>query len=305
LQAILAAFPDRVARARKGGDLLLALGGGARLAEDSAAHGAEWLVALDAEEAPGRGSRVRLASPIDPAWLLDFPALLDERVNLQWNASQGRVERSETLRYGELVLHESRRVASPGPEAAELLLRAALALNPEDLGAAVLEGLRARVASLGRALPEAGFALPEDFTFRELLARLCRTCVSLRELRDQGAAWMAAEVARALGPERQARLDTLAPTHVPLAGRKRAPVHYPPDAPPYVASRMADFFGMRDTPRIAGGRLPLVVHLLAPNQRPVQITSDLAGFWERHWPRIRRELARRYPRHPWPEDPLA
>ncbi len=305
LQAILAAFPDRVARARQGGDLLLALGGGARLADDSAAHGAEWLVALDAEEAPGRGRRVRLASPIDPAWLLDFPALLDERVDWEWNSSQGRVERSETLRFGELVLHESRRVASPGPEAAEVLLRAALALNPEDLGAAVLESLQARVAALGRALPEAGFALPDDFTFRELLARLCRTCVSLRELRAQGAAWMAAEVARVLGPERQARLGALAPTHVPLAGRKRAPVHYPPDAPPYVASRMADFFGMRDTPRIAGGRLPLVVHLLAPNQRPVQITSDLAGFWERHWPRIRRELARRYPRHPWPEDPSA
>jgi len=305
LQALLAAFPDRVARSRPGGDLLLAVGGGARLAADSAAHGTEWLVALDAEEVPGQGRRVRLASPIDPAWLLDFPELLEERVDLQWNPSQGRVEQRETLCYGELVLHESRRVASPGPEAGEVLLRAALALNPEDLGAGVLESLRARVAALGRALPEAGFVLPEDLTFRRLLADLCQNCVSLRELRDQGAAWMTAQVARALGPERQARLDTLAPAWVCLAGRRRAPVHYPADAPPYVASRMADFFGMRQTPRIAGGRLPLVVHLLAPNQRPVQITSDLAGFWERHWPRVRRELARRYPRHPWPEDPLA
>ena len=305
LQAILSAFPDRVARARQGAELLLALGGGARLAEESAAHGVEWLVALEAEETPGKGRLVRLASPVDPAWLLDYPELVEERTELQWNPSQGRVETRETLRYGELVLHESRKVAAPGAEAGDLLLRSALTLNPEELGSGVLESLKARVEALDRAMPEAGFKLPNDFGFRELLAGLCRTCTSLREVRERAAAWMIAEVGRALGPERQARLDSLAPTHVSLAGRRRAPVHYPADAPPYVASRMADFFGMRQTPRIAGGRLPLVVHLLAPNQRPVQITSDLAGFWERHWPRIRRELARRYPRHPWPEDPLA
>jgi len=305
LQAILSAFPDRVARVRQGSELLLALGGGARLAEDSAAHGEEWLAALEAEETPGKGRLVRLASPIDPAWLLDYPEFLEERTELQWNPSQGRVESRETLRYGELVLHESRRVAAPGAETGEMLWRAALTLNPEELGSGVLESLKSRVEALDRAMPEAGFRLPEDFGFRELLAGLCRTCTTLREVRERAAAWMSAEVGRALGPERQARLDSLAPTHVSLAGRRRVPVHYPADAPPYVASRMADFFGMRQTPRIAGGRLPLVVHLLAPNQRPVQITSDLAGFWERHWPRIRRELARRYPRHPWPEDPLA
>ena len=304
LQALLAAFPDRVARARKGEELLLALGGSARLAEDSAAHGQEWLVALEAEEDPRRGRRVRMASPIDPAWLLDFPALLEERSQHQWNAAQGRVEVSETLRYGELVLHEARRVAPPGPEAGELLFRAALAANPEDLGSSVLESLEARVAALGRAHPEAGWSLPEEIGFRELLHLLCQSSASLRDLRDRAKGFMAGEVARALGPEKQARLDHLAPTHVALPGRKRVPVHYPPDAAPYVASRMADFFGLREAPRIAGGRLPLVCHLLAPSLRPVQITSDLGGFWERTWPKVRKELARRYPRHPWPEDPL-
>jgi ATP-dependent helicase HrpB len=70
-----------------------------------------------------------------------------------------------------------------------------------------------------------------------------------------------------------------------------------------VASRLQDFFGLREGPRVADGRVPLVLHLLAPNQRAVQVTTDLAGFWERHYPAIRRELMRRYPRHPWPEDP--
>ena len=82
-------------------------------------------------------------------------------------------------------------------------------------------------------------------------------------------------------------------------------VHYPGDAPPWVESRLQDFFGMADGPRLAGGRVPLVLHLLAPSGRDVQVTTDLSGFWQRHYPALRRELGRRYPRHAWPEDPLA
>lgn len=299
LQAILAGFPDRVARARKGDELLLALGGTARLAPTSDAHGAEWLVALDAEDDPRKGRLVRSASPVDPAWLLDHPALLEERTELLFTGQ--RVEQHESLRYGELVLHESRRQAPPGPEAGELLLKAAATLNPDDLGADRLAQLHARIAVLARALPEEGWEPPDDFP--TLLRRLCGTCTSLKELKASGPAFMEGHVRERLGAQKAARLDTLAPTHLGLPGRKRAPVEYPPDGSPYVASRMADFFGLRDAPRIAGGRLPLVVHLLAPSNRPVQITSDLAGFWERHWPRVRKELMRRYPRHPWPENP--
>jgi ATP-dependent helicase HrpB len=81
-------------------------------------------------------------------------------------------------------------------------------------------------------------------------------------------------------------------------------VHYEPGQPPWIASRLQDFFGMRETPAVAKGAVPLVVRLLAPNQRPVQMTSDLAGFWHRLYPQIRKELSRRYPRHQWPEDPF-
>ena len=81
-------------------------------------------------------------------------------------------------------------------------------------------------------------------------------------------------------------------------------MHYERGRQPWVASRLQDFFGMREGPRVAGGRVPLVLHLLAPSQRPVQVTTDLAGFWSRHYPQVRRELGRRYPRHAWPADPL-
>jgi ATP-dependent helicase HrpB len=89
---------------------------------------------------------------------------------------------------------------------------------------------------------------------------------------------------------------------VTLAGGRTVPVHYQADAPPWIESRLQDFFGTRNAPAVAGGRVALTLHLLAPNGRAVQVTRDLARFWTEHYPALRRELGRRYPRHAWPED---
>ncbi|HEY6177185.1 MAG TPA: ATP-dependent helicase C-terminal domain-containing protein, partial [Kofleriaceae bacterium] len=97
----------------------------------------------------------------------------------------------------------------------------------------------------------------------------------------------------------------LAPTHLRLPRRGRAPIHYAVDQPPWIASRMQDFFGLARAPTVGDGRVPLVLHLLAPNQRPVQVTTDLPGFWVKHYPSLRKQLMRRYPKHAWPEDPTA
>ena len=106
-----------------------------------------------------------------------------------------------------------------------------------------------------------------------------------------------------LGAAGRARLDAIAPDRVKL-GARQVRVQYVDGQPPFVESRLQDFFGMREGPRIADARVPLTLHLLAPNQRAVQVTADLAGFWVRHYPAVRKELSRRYPRHKWPEDPL-
>jgi ATP-dependent helicase HrpB len=109
---------------------------------------------------------------------------------------------------------------------------------------------------------------------------------------------------RARLPPAQTRLVAeMAPERVTLRGGRAPVVDY--GDPPSIASRLQDFFGMTRTPTVAGGRVPLVLHLLAPNGRDVQVTADLAGFWHKHYPAIRKELSRRYPRHRWPEDPLA
>jgi ATP-dependent helicase HrpB len=98
-------------------------------------------------------------------------------------------------------------------------------------------------------------------------------------------------------------LRELAPATIRLAGGRTTKVHYDAGKPPWISSRLQDFFGMRETPRVGPERTPVVVHLLAPNHRAVQMTTDLAGFWERLYPQVRKELMRRYPRHQWPEKP--
>jgi ATP-dependent helicase HrpB len=98
-------------------------------------------------------------------------------------------------------------------------------------------------------------------------------------------------------------LDEIAPERIKLPRGRPVLVHYPADQAPWIASRLQDFFGLRATPTVARGAVPVVVRLLAPNQRPIQMTTDLAGFWQRLYPQVRKELSRRYPRHAWPEDP--
>ena len=126
-------------------------------------------------------------------------------------------------------------------------------------------------------------------------------CVGCRSFGDLGSVSLIALANDHLGHD-ATKVDALAPEGMPLGNRKRAPITYPEDGDPFISSRMQDFFGLTDGPRIANGHA-LVLHLLAPSQRPVQVTTDLSGFWARHYPAIAKELRRRYPKHAWPDDP--
>jgi ATP-dependent helicase HrpB len=99
-------------------------------------------------------------------------------------------------------------------------------------------------------------------------------------------------------------LERFAPSSVVLKSGRRVKIQYESGKPPWMESRIQDFFGMKETPKVGGGEVNVVMHLLSPAKRPVQVTSDLAGFWKNHYPQLRKELSRRYPRHPWPENPL-
>jgi ATP-dependent helicase HrpB len=307
LLCLLTGFPDRVARRRRphAPDLVLSSGGSATLDETSAVHEPMLLLALDAEVRNGpRGpeTRVRVASEVREEWLLElFPERLRDAEALAWNGAQARVDKVGQLLYGELLLDESRQPAPPSPEASHLLAEELRRTGLSGLvEAEALEGWRARVAFLAQAYPEAGLPSPAPDPRASLATALAEGRTSLAEL-DAGLVQQALEAL--LPPKAQALLARALPARVSLPGGRSLAVHYPPGASPYVASRLQDFFGLSQGPRICEGRVALVLHLLAPNQRPVQVTTDLAGFWERHYPALRRELARRYPRHAWPEDP--
>jgi ATP-dependent helicase HrpB len=289
LLSLLAGFPDRVGRRRAGNQVMLSNGVSAEVAGSAPAY--EFMLALDAEDRTENPMPlIRLTARIEPEWLLDLsPNRVEEKTSIVWNRISERVERVSALVYDRLVIEESRGNASSS-EAAELLAEKALEVGIEQfVDGEALEGFFARLAFAG--LPEPN--LPGA------LRQLCLGLHSFADLRSQ---------AKDLLPLLEQSVDTrllhqLAPSTLRLDAGRQTRIHYEQGKPPWIASRLQDFFGMRETPRIGPDRTPVVVHLLAPNHRAVQTTTDLAGFWERLYPQVRRELMRRYPRHAWPERP--
>ena len=165
-----------------------------------------------------------------------------------------------------------------------------------------IETLLARVQILATLAPELALPVVDAGGFADWLALSLRGRVSLEEVREMN--W-SEELIAGLAPSVRVRLDQWLPEQVDLSRHRRLKVHYGLSQAPWIESRLQDFFGLKVGPSIAAGRVVLTLHLLAPNHRAVQVTRDLAGFWVRTYPEIRKELSRRYPRHPWPEDPAA
>ena len=299
-KGLLVGYSDRVGR-RRGDILLLCDGSSARFHGDSlAARHSLFLVAIEVEERSQEGLPVvRLASVIEPDWLLEyFPDRIDTREELTWNRDAERVEQASTLQYEKVAIDETRS-APRHPAAAALLAEKVLEAGIERL---------AEAEELNRFLRRVRFAqqhamelnIPTDLV-ESGLRQLAAGLTSFRELREAARDGGLLSILRAGLPMRL--IDEVAPTHVLLPSGRRARVDYHDAQPPSVASRLQDFFGMNETPSVAHGSVPLVVQLLAPNHRPVQVTTDLPSFWKNLYPQLRRELGRRYPKHAWPEDP--
>jgi ATP-dependent helicase HrpB len=290
LMSVLAGFPDRVARRRAGNQVLLSAGGSAEIAGDPPRY--EFMVAVDAEDRKDKPlPLIRMTARIEPEWLIEiFPDRVREKSGVEWNRQGERVEAVSALLYDDLVIQESRGAAPDAEAAAALLAQKALEAGVERfVDKEAMDEFIARVQF-------AGFEPPD---IPQALKGLCLGLRSFNELKNASANLLAlleqTMTAR--------RLEQIAPARIRLPSGRQTKVHYEPGKPPWIASRLQDFFGMRETPRIGPEQTPVVVHLLAPNQRAVQTTSDLAGFWERLYPQVRRELMRRYPRHSWPERP--
>jgi ATP-dependent helicase HrpB len=290
LMSVLSGFPDRVARLRAGKQVLLSTGGSAELEGESPRY--EFMVAVDAEDRKEKPlPLIRMTARIEPEWLIDlFPDHVKDQSSVVWNRVAERVDAVSALLYDELMIQESRG-AVPDPQAAAELL----AQKAQEAGIERFVDVDDLNEFLGR-VEFAGLAVPD---IPQALRELCVGLRSFAELK-KAAVDLVSVLEQKIGAR---RFRELAPESIRLQKGRQTKVHYERGKPPWIASRLQDFFGMHDTPRIGPERTPLVVHLLAPNQRAVQTTTDLAGFWERLYPEVRRELMRRYPRHAWPERP--
>jgi ATP-dependent helicase HrpB len=302
LTATLSAYPDRVGKRRKkhGDAIVFAGGGSGKLAPTSVVKEAELVAALEVADSRRGPPMIRVASAVTAEQLLElFPERIEDHDEVVFERDRERAIRVRSLTYDGLVLDESRSLAE-GPEAARVLAAAALEIGLAkvcDIDA--LDRLRRRAAFAA----EHDEKVPpfDDASLEDALAELCAGAATFDDLR---AARLPELLLASMAPEARRALDRLAPDRVTIPGRpKGIPVNYEPDRPPWIASRMQDFFGMSTGPMVADGAVPLVLHLNAPNGRAVQVTTDLDGFWDKHYPTISKELRRRYSKHYWPDDP--
>jgi ATP-dependent helicase HrpB len=273
-RAVLAAYPDRVAkrRAPKGDRVLLASGAGARLARESGVRDAEYLVAVDVAGAAG-GDRVealvRIATAIDPAWLTPT----DRRVVHRLDAARDRVRAIEQSRYGAIALGE--RHVAPDPVVASTLVQEEYGRRgPSNADRQLL----ARLAFAGVDVP-----------FDDLLATAAAGAAALGDV----------QLDRGLDHVLRRRLETGAPASVVLANGRHVRLEYRDDGRVVARLRLQHAFGVAESPRLGPHRVPVTFELLAPNGRPAQITSDLASFWATGYPEVRKQLRGRYPKHDW------
>jgi ATP-dependent helicase HrpB len=306
LRAIAAAYLDRLCRRREAGSerAVMVGGRGVRLARGSAVRDAGLFVAigLDAGRAGERSEGlVRVASAIERSWL-PVELVVASR-ELAWDEERERVTARAVVRFDDLVLEEKEVPIGDAEAAAQLLAeRAATELDRAlALDAPELRSLRQRLAFLAAARPDLG--LPR---FESVLLDLLPAAAAGKRTYNELRAFPFSEAfLGALNRTARQALERDAPERLEVPSGSRIAVDYSDPARPVLAARIQELFGLAETPRLAGGRVPVLMHLLAPNRRPQQVTHDLASFWKNTYPQVRKELAGRYPKHAWPEDPAA
>lgn len=302
LRALLAAFPDRVVKRREhGGSRGVMVGGrGVRLAPWSRVIEPELFLAIDLDDVAAE-ALVRQASAIQRDWLPKH--LVRSNIEVYFEESTERVQARKRLYYADLVLEEIAAAFPDQVQAAQVLIQAATTRldkvlpPPESSGGLFL----VRLQCLQQWMPELALPSVLEGDLRELLTWLAPRSRSFADLRN--ADWRGALRGRLSFSQQQA-LDREAPECIRAPSGSQIPLRYEVGRPPTLAVRIQELFGLAETPRIAAGRVKVLLHLLAPNHRPQQVTDDLASFWVNTYPQVRKDLRARYPKHAWPDNPL-
>ncbi len=302
LRCIFTAYPDRLARRREPGSTkALTVGGrGVRLAQTSGVSEPELFVCVDVD-AGGADSFVRLASGVEREWLPSDR--IATRIEVTFDDKTERLAARKVTRFDDLILDETNAHIADESEAASVLAAAAAerlekVLPPPDSAAGAF---RTRVRCLRAWVPELELPAFEAADLHEALESLCRNRRSLADVRN--GPWLDFLKGQLTYQQLQT-VESEAPERIEVPSGSHIQIEYAEGRPPVLAARIQEMFGLTETPRVARGRVKVLLHLLAPNYRPQQVTDDLASFWKNGYPIVRKELRARYPKHSWPDDPL-
>lgn len=303
-KCILIGFSDRVARRLDQGTLRCELVHGRRgvLARESVVRQAALFVAAEVREIEQRDGEVNtllsLATAIEADWLKElFPEDLKSEVHVQFDAQAKRVLAAELLRFRDLALAAKRVDPPPADAAARLLAQeinaGRLPLPNWDHS---VEQWLLRLRLLCQHCPDLLLPPITDEDKQAIVEQLCHGAVSYKDIKERE---VKPVVMSWLSHAQRELLDKHAPERLTLSNGRTPKVSYEAGNPPYISLRIQELYGVTQTPKIALGRVPVVVHILTPGMKPIQVTSDLANFWREHYPRIKSELQRKYPKHEW------
>lgn len=304
---VLHAFPDRIARQHASDPRRYQLANGrmARLFDDSALYGEPWIVASELRFET-KDALILRGVPLDEARLQrDFPERFVESDAVHWDSDRRALVAQRESRYDDIVL-SSRSAGRPdSAQAAQALTDAVRELGLDVLPwSDALMQWRERVRSLHEWMPELHLPDLSDAALLDTLDEWLRPAFANKSRLDALAAGELSDALKSLSDwNMRQQIDRLAPTQIMVPSGMERSIEYRHGDAPVLAVKLQELFGLADTPRIADGRVPVTLHLLSPAGRPLQVTQDLKGFWERTYPEVKKEMKGRYPKHPWPDDP--
>lgn len=303
---LICAFPDRVCKRREeaGGRFVLVNGKGVRLSPDSPLGNSPYIIAVNVDAGEKAEGFVRVAAPVTEELIRGECSSRIETVRrVEWDPKEGRIAAAVEERLGALLL--SVRPFTPADEEAGPILCDAIRTTPDILTfSKVARQFQGRVALVRRAFPEESWTdLSDERLFSRPEEWLLPWLGNIRSAHDLAGLNVLPALKAMLSWEQQRLLDERAPVSIAVPSGNRAALDYTAGDQPVLAVKLQEMFGLADTPVIADGRIKVLLHLLSPARRPVQITQDLKGFWNNAYQQVKKDLKGRYPRHPWPDDP--
>ena len=299
---LLTGFPDQIAIRLNRSNKACAVTGGRRgkLSDESCVTDSDLLIATEITEIEGKDVNVllNLSTAVTREQLMsEFPASFRAGESAEWNVRERRVEALEVVKYRDLILESKPAKNPPEALAAEILAREVMAGNlVMKKWDGKVESWIARLNTLAKALPE--YELPSfgEEEKQAVIEQICLGALSYKQIKDREV-W--SELKSFLAPHQLPLIEQFAPTRMKLPNGKHARIRYKTGEKPVLSAQLQHLYDVKGTPSLADGRIPLKIEILAPNQRPAQITDDLAGFWENSYAAVKTELKGRYPKHEW------